>query len=350
MEPAAGGRNRAALSPSPVQVYNRTFAGIGPPAPLPLPSDIRPSSRNTTNSHCSNSHSACSHAKQHVVHMPNPSAAAQPGQLSTKNSIVFPTVHEAKRKVVRIVTPRTNGASHALPSASPVLPQQKNRRHSEFVALLALFLIRLRTYLSRVVRFQDPAESLFLFGFFTGPQTWLLGGWYVTTTASEPSDNKSRLRIWVDKHVEQTDGVTSNRGMEHSDELLERIEQASSRLTSSSFEVGRRTVTDSNASRLRNDGGATPGPTNAMDLKTNQTMGFPGNMSTVILPTHFRSSRAVWSGPKTGNLERPEYGEDEISVEIKPSLWIYRCRIAAVISGTVVMSLFITALIIVCLR
>jgi hypothetical protein len=353
MESAAGRRPRAALSPSPVQFYNRSFVGIGPPAPLPSPSDIiniRPSSRNTTHSHASNAHSTDSHARQHAVaDIPQP-ALPEPAQLSNKNSIVFPTAREEKRKMVRIVTPRTNGASHAMPISTPYPSQQKTLIHFEFPAFVISLFSRLQIYMSRVLRFHDPAESLFLFGFFTGPQTWLLGGWYLTTTSAEPNDKKSQLRIWIDKHVEQTGSITPNRSMRRTDMLLERIEQASSHLTSSSFEVGRHTVTDSNASRLRLDSGPPHRPTDAADPETNLNTASSENSSVMILPTHFRSSRAVWSGSRTGIRERPHYEADEISIDIQPSRWVYRCRVAAIISGMIVMSFFFSALVVVCLR
>jgi hypothetical protein len=354
MESASGRKPRAALSPSPVQFYNRSFIGVGPPAPLPSPSDIidiRPSSRNTTHSHGSNTHSAGSHARQQVVAEIPPPALPERAQLSTKNSIVFPTAREEKRKMVRIVTPRTNGASHAIPISTPYPFQQKTLVYFEFPTFIISLFSRLQVYISRILRFQDPAESLFLLGFFTGPQTWLLGGWYLTTTSAEPHDKKSQLRIWIDKHVEQTASTTPNRNMKRTDPLLERIEQASSHLTSSSFEVGRRTVTDSNTSRLRLDSGPPHRPTDAADPETNlNTASSSENISIMVLPTHFRSSRAVWSGSKTGIRERPHYEVDEISIDIQPSRWVYRCRVAALISGMVVMSSFLSALAVVCVR
>jgi hypothetical protein len=290
--------------------------------------------------------------------MPKPSAIhpalPEPARLSTKNSIVFPTVIEEKKKMVRIVTPRTHGASHAIPISSPPYPSEKTGMYFEFAAFVISLLSRAQAYLSRVSCFHDPAESLFLLGFLTGPQTWLLGGWYFTTTSAQPNDKKSQLRIWIDKHVEQTGGSTPERSKERTDLLLERTEQASSHLTSSSFEVGRRTVTDSNASRLVLDSVANlPLPhrsTDAAGPEMNPTTAHSENISIVILPTRFRSSRAVWSGSKATTRENHHYDDDEISIDIQASRWIYRCRIAALISGVVVMSLFISALTVVCLR
>ena len=144
----------------------------------------------------------------------------------------------------------------------------------------------------------------------------------------------------------------------HGDELLERIERAergqgqvnasSSGLTSSSFEIGRRTVTDSNASGLRGEV-----PLDVGQVGEALTTAAAATDSLVFIP-HFRSSRAVWSASKMSMREYAShgYGDDEISVnlDLEHNQWVHRCRIAALISGLVVMSLFISALTVVCLR
>lgn len=389
MEASAGvlrGRKPRTPSPSPVQFYTQAFNGVGPPAPLPSPSDIvdiRPSSRNTASrsQSASRSHSACSHTKNRmpndlrVPDVPCP----EPVQLATKNSIIFPRVHEDKHqqerhkaRAVRIITPRRHGASY-IPHATTPMQEAQATQSSTFLASLSLlsFWHNLHARFLRIITFSDPAESLFHLGFVTGPQTWLLGGWYLTSTSTSTSADmkdaagKSQLRVWVDKHVHvERTGSTG-----HGGDLLDRIEcmeraereqgqrrqgnASSSGLTSSSFEIGRRTATDSNASRLHRE--MVPPANEAIGAGVDNN--FAPDTSMIVLP-HFRSSRAVWSASKMGVREYAghTYGRDgasdidEISIHLEQSLWVYRCRIAAFISGLVVMSLFISALTVVCVR
>ncbi|KIM27909.1 hypothetical protein M408DRAFT_16526 [Serendipita vermifera MAFF 305830] len=405
-------------SPSPVQFYTASFNGLGPPAPLPLV-DIRPRSRPHSRNTISRSrspsrsHSACSQPKnppqveQPVPDLPHP----EPAQLATKNSIVFPRASEVenykeRRRAVRIITPRTHGASY-LPTVPdpPSAPTHQAQAYTFASYLSVAFFLGLlqktRVRLVRIFTFVDPAESLFHLGFITGPQTWLLGGWYLTSTSTLTSADrkevgeKSQLRVWVDKrvHIEKA-GYTGGRSA-HGDELLERIERmeraepgrrqggeqgqnqhnaSSSGLTSSSFEVGRRTATTSNASRLLGDAPTTREPNAILTESANPHVEIKsahsgsahadGDAESMVVLPHIRSSRAVWSGSRAGirgyagYTYGHGYGEngalhraaDEISVDLAQSRWVHRCRIAALISGLVVMSLFVSALTAVCAR
>jgi hypothetical protein len=203
-------------------------------------------------------------------------------------------------------------------------------------------------YITRIVRFRDPAESIFVLGFLTGPQTWLIGGWYVGTV--DKRNKKSQLRIWVDKEVEKSGDKSRNGSLEQAQMLLERIDRASSGLTSESFEVGKRTATNSNASRVMLD----TIPSQQVEPREHvagTSLHVPPVQVTSL--KHKRSSRAVWAGSIPPSQGRPagliQYTDDDgISVDFRPSKHILRCRIAASISGVIVMALFLAALTTVC--
>lgn len=352
-------QRRSALTPSPVQNYTNQFilgGGIGPPAPLPSPSDIidiRPQSRNATNS--TNSHSRSSSRQQKKkapkeITIPAPIVPARP-ELSTKNSVVFPSYAASRKRVVRIVTPGIMPPPIAL-NSPPIGTPMPSPAVSGF-STISLSITTAFAYILHILRFYDPAESLFVLGFFTGPQTWLLGGFYLPSV--DRREKKSQLRIWVDKQIiEIRDSIPKRKNGRLPDDLLDRLEQVSARLTSSSFEIGRRTATNSNASRInvltRSNEAAHPAAAASssghghLDLDRMER-GSPA----IILPSYMRSSRAVWDGSRPGHRGE-DYGDDEISVTGMPSRWIRRCRIAATISGVVVLSLFIAALTVVCLH
>jgi hypothetical protein len=355
-------RRRSALSPSPVQRYTNSFisgGGVGPPPPLPSPSDviidIRPQSRNATNSTNSRSRSSSRHRKQ----PPSTEITRPPPvvQLSTKSSIIFPSYTPGRKKSVRIVTPGTMPAP--LPTTGPLIempavsPSPSRFSNTEFS------FNTLVDYVFRILCFYDPAESLFVLGFFTGPQTWLLGGFYLPSV--DRREKKSELRIWVDKQVtSRSDPLPRRKGSRPTDDLLDRLEQISAGLTSSSFEIGHRTATNSNASRidgLTRTNGAIPATANPSTSGHDHGHGH-GHLDLdhlergspmMVLPYHMRTSRAVWDGSKSGHRERV-YGDDEISLHIVPGRWVHRCRVAAVISGIVVIAFFIAALTVVCLH
>ncbi|KAG8784989.1 hypothetical protein FRC20_002905 [Serendipita sp. 405] len=336
---------RSTLAPSPVQLYAQTFNGIGPPPPLPSPYDvldIRPQSRNTVNkSRCSDSHSSCNHSRHRVIteisrpetYLPaKPSAA----RLSVKNSIKFPSVSELKRpkKKIRIVTPRSMETFVRVRNPSKQAP----RRNLPVIA----WLNKCVAYLSRIITFQDPAQSLFLLGFIAGPQNWLLGGFYLTSM--EKGDPKSQLRIWVNQSVQKTRDRSPSPGNHGSDELLDRIERASAGLTSESFEIGRRTVTNSDASRGK--GRATHA------ARTTRVSRSSGDVHAVSgdLPAHPRLSRAVWQGFEGPHLKTDLRGDDEVSIAFEPNRWVRRCRTASLLSGIILLALFVASVTIVFTR
>jgi hypothetical protein len=206
-------------------------------------------------------------------------------------------------------------------------------------------------YVLRILHFYDPAESLFVLGFLTGPQTWLLGGFYLPSV--DRREKKSQLRIWVDKQVtELSDSLPRRKGGRPTDDLLDRLEQISAGLTSSSFEIGHRTATNSNASRidgLTRTNGAIPAPANPSTSGHGHLDLDHLERGSTMMFHHMRTSRAVWDGFKSNHREGV-YGDDEISVHVLPGRWVHRCRVAAVVSGTIVMAFFIAALIVVCLH
>ncbi|PVG04016.1 hypothetical protein CPB86DRAFT_313674 [Serendipita vermifera] len=339
--------SRSPVQSSPVQFYTQSFTGVGPPPPLPSPSDvldIRPLSRNTTRkSHSSNGHSRASadQPRRHIlidVAQPTLYPPTQPNAAS-KNPVTFPPQLQAKRKTVRIITPHKNPRI-----AAPKRGQKSgNRVAGLFAGFTSLFNIT-RDDVVRILTFSDPAHSLFVLGFLTGPQTWLLGGFYLPSM--DRHDRKSRLRIWVGKKIEQIRDGTPKRSVERvSDELLERIERASSRLTSESFEIGRHTASDSNNSRPRLQSTELNVPSPPITRPTTHYLDIPRQSTpSDALHIHFRSFLAVPNGPKGPNPSTVLNDLEELGINSERNIWVRRCRIASYISGFFMLIIFSIAL------
>ncbi|CCA68392.1 hypothetical protein PIIN_02256 [Serendipita indica DSM 11827] len=330
---------RSVVSPSPVDRYFQHYAGIGPPPPLPSPYD-RPLSRAASeavhsrhsNSH---SHSSCQHSHHRVITEITRPPKGEPTDVPTtklpaKDSAVpaSPTSMLPTGWLLQIITPLP---SHFSITADAALVTAVS--HPK-ISLRGVF-----GYFKRIIHFQDPAESLFALGFIAGPQNWLIGGFYLTQFY-EKHANPSKLRIWVDKQVQHQRDTISTRDRTDGEELLVRIERASSGLTSESFEAGKRTATNSDGSRLVS---GPSGPTDADSLAV-EVSAAETSHSVMVLPTHFRSSRAIWTGATTVYPKRRSVGEDELSIHLEPSPWIRRCRIASMVSGIVLLALFLASL------
>ncbi|CAG8674905.1 7048_t:CDS:2, partial [Acaulospora colombiana] len=324
IEPTNSKPSRSPVQSSPVQFYTQSFTGVGPPPPLPSPSDvldIRPLSRNTTRrSHSSHGHSRVSgdQPRRHIlidVAQPTLYPPTQSDAVN-KDPSTFPRQIQAKRKTVRIVTPHKTQKM----SNPKKRPKSGNRVVGLFAGFTSLFSITLEDII-HILTFSDPAHSLFVLGFFTGPQTWLLGGFYVPSM--DRHDRKSRLRVWVGKKIEQIRDGTPKPSVERaSDELLERIERASSRLTSESFEIGRHTASDSNNSRPRLQSNV-PSPANTR--AASQYLDIPRQSTPSDAPhIHFRSFLAVPNGPKGPNLSAVLNDLEELGVNPERSVWIRR--------------------------
>ncbi len=198
-----------------------------------------------------------------------------------------PQTVQIQTKTVRILTPRT------LPSDKSffLAPSESSDANS----MTSSNYERLSQFLSRILHFDDPAESLYYAGFIFGPQTWLIGGWYWQSV--DRRDYKSALRLWVDK-----DTYNPHQSPDP-------------------HEAGSR-----RSSAVQSQVGGSP-----------------------VWISALRVSRAVWNG--RGRVRRRGTDiQSEISIDMDYSPWVDSCRRAAFLSGGALFILFVTSLCVIIIR
>lgn len=147
-------------SRSPIQRYSDIFSGVGPPLPLDFAFDLQPSYNNKRVSSGgqlegrSNDNTIFPWSRR-ASHRPSTATTSDLKQNDTKNAIDY----EIPATKSFFLAPSVDSFQ--------IYPEVDRKRN--FIKSL-----------SRIIHFNDPAETLFYAGFITGPQTWLIGGWYIS--------------------------------------------------------------------------------------------------------------------------------------------------------------------------